>query len=144
MQLHTLARTTKNKKKKIIGRGGTRGKTSGRGTKGQNARAGNKKRPEFRDMIKKLPKMRGYRFNSRTDKPAVINLAGLSAFAKGDTVSPATLFEKRLIRRVSGKVPPVKILGNGSLETALTFTGVTVSTAAKEKIEKAGGSVVLN
>lgn len=142
MQLHTLVRTTKNKKKKLVGRGGTRGKTSGRGTKGQSARAGNKKRPEFRDMIKKLPKMRGYRFNSISDKPAVVNLSSLSVFAKGDTVSPQTLFEKKLIRRVSGKVPQVKVLGTGSLETPLSFSGVLVSTTAKEKIEKAGGSII--
>lgn len=142
MQLHTLVRTTKNKKKKLVGRGGTRGKTSGRGTKGQSARAGNKKRPEFRDMIKKLPKMRGYRFNSISDKPAVVNLSSLAVFAKGETVSPQTLFEKKLIRRVSGKVPQVKILGTGLIETALSFSGVLVSTTAKEKIEKAGGSII--
>jgi len=59
MQFHTLKRKTQNKKARQHGRGGTRGKTSGRGTKGQNARAGRKKRPEIRDTIKKLPKLRG-------------------------------------------------------------------------------------
>lgn len=59
MQFHTLQRKTKNKKSKQVGRGGTRGKTSGRGTKGQNARAGRKKRPELRDFIKRVPKLRG-------------------------------------------------------------------------------------
>ncbi|MBX4181358.1 uL15 family ribosomal protein [Candidatus Parcubacteria bacterium] len=59
MQFHTLTRKTPNKKKKLVGRGGTRGKTSGRGTKGQNARAGHKKRPELRDFIKRVPKLRG-------------------------------------------------------------------------------------
>jgi len=59
MQFHTLKRKTKNKKSKQVGRGGTRGKTSGRGTKGQNARAGRKKRPELRDIIKRVPKLRG-------------------------------------------------------------------------------------
>ncbi len=61
MQIHELKRKTENRKKKYIGRGGRRGKTCGRGTKGQNARAGRKKRPEIRDIIKKLPKKRGYR-----------------------------------------------------------------------------------
>ncbi len=59
MQFHTLKRKTPNKKSKQVGRGGTRGKTSGRGTKGQNARAGRKKRPELRDFIKRVPKLRG-------------------------------------------------------------------------------------
>ena len=57
--LHSLVRTTERKSMRV-GRGGRRGKTSGRGTKGQNARAGNKKRPELRDIIKKIPKRRGY------------------------------------------------------------------------------------
>ncbi|MFM7087908.1 MAG: hypothetical protein ACKOW9_00010 [Candidatus Paceibacterota bacterium] len=65
MQINELKRVHKNKKDRIIGRGGKHAKTSGRGGKGQTARAGNKRRPELRDIIKKLPKLRGYRFNSR-------------------------------------------------------------------------------
>ena len=64
MQIHTLKREHKNKKDRIVGRGGKHAKTSGRGGKGQTARAGNKRRPELRDIIKKLPKKRGYKFNS--------------------------------------------------------------------------------
>lgn len=64
MQIHNLKRTHKNKKDRLVGRGGKHAKTSGRGTKGQSARAGNKRRPELRDIIKKLPKNRGYQFNS--------------------------------------------------------------------------------
>lgn len=59
MQFHTIKRKTPNKKSKQVGRGGTRGKTAGRGTKGQNARSGRKKRPEIRDTIKRIPKLRG-------------------------------------------------------------------------------------
>jgi large subunit ribosomal protein L15 len=59
MQFHSLKRKTPNKRSRQVGRGGTRGKTSGRGTKGQNARAGRKKRPELRDFIKRIPKLRG-------------------------------------------------------------------------------------
>lgn len=61
MQFHNLQSKTKRKKSRQVGRGQSsgRGKTSGRGTKGQNARAGNKKRPEIRDVIKRLPKLRG-------------------------------------------------------------------------------------
>ena len=64
MQLHNLQSKTKRKKSRQVGRGGTRGKTSGRGTKGQNARAGRKKRPELRDFIKRFPKLRGRGKNS--------------------------------------------------------------------------------
>lgn len=59
MQFHSLKRKTPNKKSQQVGRGGTRGKTAGRGTKGQNARSGRKKRPELRDVIKRVPKLRG-------------------------------------------------------------------------------------
>ena len=65
MQLHNLKRIHKNKKDRIVGRGGKHAKTSGRGGKGQTARAGNKRRPELRDIIKKLPKNRGYQFKSK-------------------------------------------------------------------------------
>lgn len=64
MQFHSLKRKTPNTRSKQVGRGGTRGKTSGRGTKGQNARAGRKKRPELRDFIKRVPKLRGRGKNS--------------------------------------------------------------------------------
>ncbi len=71
MQIHDLKRTHKNKKDRIVGRGGKHAKTSGRGGKGQTARAGNKRRPELRDIIKKLPKNRGYRFKSKK-KPFIL------------------------------------------------------------------------
>jgi len=64
MQIHNLKREHKNKKDRLVGRGGKHAKTSGRGGKGQTARAGNKRRPELRDIIKKLPKNRGYQFQS--------------------------------------------------------------------------------
>ena len=64
MQIHNLKRLHKNKKDRLVGRGGKHAKTSGRGGKGQTARAGNKRRPELRDIIKKLPKNRGYSFKS--------------------------------------------------------------------------------
>jgi len=65
MQIHNLKREHKNKKDRLVGRGGKHAKTSGRGGKGQTARAGNKRRPELRDVIKKLPKNRGYQFQSK-------------------------------------------------------------------------------
>ncbi len=71
MQIHNLKRTHKNKKDRLVGRGGKHAKTSGRGGKGQTARAGNKRRPELRDIIKKLPKNRGYQFKS-VRKPFIV------------------------------------------------------------------------
>ncbi|MDO8565207.1 MAG: uL15 family ribosomal protein [bacterium] len=77
MQFHTLKRKTPNQKKKTVGRGGTRGKTSGRGTKGQNARAGHKKRPELRDFIKRVPKLRGRGKNSNKSRQAKLSGSAL-------------------------------------------------------------------
>ena len=72
MQIHNLKRKNKNKKDRLVGRGGKHAKTSGRGGKGQTARAGNKRRPELRDIIKKLPKNRGYQFKSPRKKPRMV------------------------------------------------------------------------
>src|SRR4051812_11794483 len=105
MQLHTVKREHPNKKARQVGRGGTRGKTSGRGGKGQTARAGNKRRPQMRDIIKKLPKLRGYRFNSATKKASVVNLGALNVLAAGTVVTPAVLFENNLVRRSGGVMP---------------------------------------
>jgi len=145
MQLHSLSPRTKNRKNPPVGRGGKRGKTSGRGGKGQTARAGHKIRPEVRDLIKKLPKRRGYGKNrARTVvtnrvKVSPVNLAALeSAFKAGETVSPASLLEKNLVRRVKGRPPTVKILGTGALKKMLVFKGVTFSKSAKAAVESAG------
>ncbi|MCD8494523.1 MAG: uL15 family ribosomal protein [Candidatus Pacebacteria bacterium] len=95
MQIHEIQRTTKNKSKKIVGRGGKRGKTSGRGHKGQKQHGGTP-RPEIRDMIKKIPKLRGYNFASIKDKPLVVNLSVIEdAYGDGDTVNPETLFAQK-------------------------------------------------
>ena len=99
MQLNTLKRSHPNKKARQVGRGGTRGKTSGRGGKGQTARAGNKRRPQIRDIIKKLPKLRGYRFNSGATKYLPVNIGELNIFEAGSVVTVDVLFEKKLIRR---------------------------------------------
>ncbi|MDB5266674.1 MAG: ribosomal protein large subunit ribosomal protein [Parcubacteria group bacterium] len=76
MQSHTLKARTKRVTSQQVGRGGTRGKTSGKGTKGQNARAGRKKRPELRDFIKRFPKLRGRGKNSF--KSREVKLVGAS------------------------------------------------------------------
>lgn len=141
MQSHTLKRNTPNKKKRQVGRGGTRGKTSGRGTKGQNARAGRKKRPQMRDIIKKIPKLRGYKFNGLYKKRAVVSLSDLNIFEDGAAVNPKILFEKGMVRKVSGKLPVVKILGNGEISKKISVSDCEISKSASEKIQKAGGSV---
>ena len=125
-----------------MARGGTRGKTAGRGTKGQNSRAGGKVRPEIRDQIKRYPKLRGYKFNSTETKPSPVNLSDLeAAFAVGEAVTVEALLIKRLVRRVGGKLPKVKVLGTGTLAKKLTVTGCAVSATAKTKIEAVGGKV---
>ncbi len=142
MQIHQVTPKTKLKSRKIVGRGGRHGKTSGRGTKGQNARAGHKKRPEMRDIIKKLPKRRGYKFNSITPKPVSITLDILSkAFQSGATVSPKTLIDNGVLSKSKGFLPKVKILADGTLDKKLSIVGCTVSKGALAAIEKAGGSV---
>jgi large subunit ribosomal protein L15 len=141
MQLHTLKRQHPNKKFQQVGRGGTRGKTSGRGGKGQTARAGNKRRPEIRDIIKKLPKLRGYRFASFATKSSPVNVGALEVFESGAIVNPKSLFEKNLIRRASGTLSNVKILGSGEITKKLSIVDCKVSGSARLKIEKVGGSV---
>ena len=141
MELNTLKRQHPNKKSQQVGRGGTRGKTSGRGGKGQTARAGNKRRPEIRDIIKKLPKLRGYRFASVSVKESPVNVGDLNIFESGAIINPASLFEKNLIRRVSGILPKVKILGGGELSKKLSISDCKISKSARLKIEKAGGNI---
>ena len=148
MQLHSLSPRTKNRKGLYIGRGGKRGKTSGRGTKGQSARAGHKIRPEMRDIIKKIPKRRGYGKNrARTVKVnripvSVVNLEALeAAYGAGETVSPASLLAKGLVRRAKGRAPVVKILGAGTLSKALVVKGCAVSESARVAIMAAKGTI---
>jgi large subunit ribosomal protein L15 len=142
MQLHQLKRLHKHKKSKRVGRGGKRGKTAGRGTKGQKARAGHRLRPELRDIIKKYPKLRGYKFKSIATKPTPINLELIEAtFAAGDTVSPETLFAKKLITKDGGRMRKVKILASGKLTKKITLSGCLVSASAKAAIEAAGGII---
>ncbi len=151
MQLNTLKAKTARITSTRVGRGGKRGKTSGRGTKGQNARAGHRKRPEMRDLIKKLPKLRGHGMNrSRTVNPnrisyIPVNLAALeAAFAAGDTVTPVTLAKKGLVTSRGGRIRSVKLLGTGTLTKSLSVSGVVASASAKAAIEKAGGSLLSN
>lgn len=144
MQIHELQSKTKRIRSKQVGRGGKRGKTSGRGTKGQSARAGNKKRPEIRDMIKRIPKLRGRgksAFKSIAIKPVSINLSDLSVFSNGEKVTPTTLVSKGVLSTYKGRNPIVKILATGEVSTKLIVSDCYMSASAKAKIEAAGGSV---
>lgn len=122
---------------KRVGRGGKRGKTSGRGEKGQGARAGHRIRPAERDLIQRLPKLRGIKHSRLSVRAAVVSLGDLNR-VKGSEVTPATLVASGLIQHGKDKV---KILGGGSITRALTVKGVLVSESVKKAIEAAGGKV---
>ncbi|KND48388.1 MAG: ribosomal protein L15 [Parcubacteria bacterium C7867-002] len=145
MQIHQLKRKTPNTKRMIVARGGKRGKTAGRGGKGQSARAGNKRRPEWRDIIKRLPKLRGRGVNQNkfiTERAVVVDLSEIEkVFAAKDLVTPTTLVEKGIVSTMSGRIPPIKILANGELTKAVNVSGCFISGSAKALVEKAGGSV---
>lgn len=148
MQTNNLVRKTKNKKVKLIGRGGKRGKTSGRGTKGQWAHGSHGVRPELRDTIKKFPKLRGHGKNRASSvdgskiRPTVINIEALEEnFKDGETITLDTLLAKGMVKKVGGKNPRVKILAKGEIKKKLKILGLTTSVTAKAAVEKAGGSV---
>jgi len=147
MQKSSFTRPASLRSSRRIGRGGKRGKTSGKGHKGQKARAGNSTRPELRDIIKKIPKRRGYGKNrAKTVVPnrafQAVNLDRINKhFDAGAEVSPKTLLAAGLVRRVSGRTPKVKVLARGELDRKLSFIHVAASAEAKARIEKAGGSI---
>ena len=148
MQLHTIQKAEgKIESKTRVGRGGKRGKTCGHGHKGQKQHGRHGIRPEIRDFIKKLPKLRGYgknrarTVNSDKIKTQVVNIEELNVFKAGSTVSPATLAETGLVHLNGGKLPKVKILSRGELNTKLIIENCILSTTAKESVEKAGGEV---
>src|SRR3989344_7689223 len=116
MKIHNLKRIHPNKRSVSIGRGGRRGKPSGRGGKGQTARAGHKVRPEFRDVIKKLPKLRGRgkhglkSFQRKYIPLSIETVAGV--FKDNENLNPKTLLEKGLVGTSSGVTGRAKLLGS--------------------------------
>lgn len=146
MQLHELRPKHKLKKGKRVGRGGKRGTYSGRGLKGQKAHAGRRLEPIIRRLIKRYPKLRGYRFKSRSPNPKsqliVLNLETLDKkFKTGEKITPEILLEKEIISTIKGRKPKVKILGKGEINKPLIVEGCQFSKKAREKIEKAGGQI---
>ncbi len=133
------ARTAKRRLGRGIGSG--LGKTSGKGHKGQWARSGGGVRPGFEGgqmpLIRRVPK-RG--FNNHFRKVySIVNLSVLENFEAGSVVDIETLNEKGLIKLVKDSLG-LKVLGNGTVSKALTVKAKSFSAAAKEAIEKAGGT----
>jgi large subunit ribosomal protein L15 len=135
----------KFKKRKRVGRGtgSGHGKTCGRGHKGQGSRAGFSQHPTFEGgqmpLVRRIPK-RGFN-NKWAALVAIVNVSDLEAgFADGDEVTLATLKEKSLAK---GKFDVLKVLGNGELTKKLKVSAHRFSKSAQEKIEKAGGEVVV-
>ena len=135
--------TKKAKKSNRVGRGiaAGQGKTAGRGTKGQNSRAGSGRKPGFEGgqnpLYKRIPKLRGFKNPERVEYQAV-NVATLNAlFPKGGTIGVSEIVAAGAAR----KGLPIKILGNGEISVALTVTAHAFSTSAQEKITAAGGKV---
>ncbi len=142
VQLHNIKPNSQRRNKKRIGRGGRRGTYSGRGQKGQKSRAGRRIRPALRDIIKRIPKKRGYRLKSIKEKPAAVNLEIIEKkFKDGDKITPESLFGAGLIKKINGKLPSVKILGGGNISKNVFVVDCAVSKPAGEKIKKAGGRV---
>ena len=147
MRLHTIKPNpgAKHRRKRLgIGESSGKGKTSGKGHKGQKARSGGSIRPGFEGgqmpIFRRLPK-RG--FNNKDFKTfyGVVNLDSLEKlFAAGDTVTEDAL---RKLGLVNGRFDGIKILGRGEITKSLTVEVDEVSASAREKIEKAGGKVLI-
>jgi len=139
MQIQELKTNIKTKRKKRVGRGGKRGTYSGRGQKGQKARAGHRIKPAERYIIQKFPKLRGTK-NKSKPKPLIINVGNLTKFFGESLINKELLLKKGFIKKFSQRV---KILGDGEITKPVELKGLEVSKKAKEKIEKAGGRVLL-
>ena len=136
MQIQNITRSSIARRARRIGRGGKRGTYSGKGIKGQKSRAGAKMRPAEREILKKIPKLRGYRFKSFRLQPATVTLFDLEKkFSNGDVVSPEILLNHKLIKRQRGRMPNrIKILGKGKLTKKLTFKNILFSKAVEKAI----------
>ena len=143
MKLHELSPPNGSRKsRKRLGRGvgSGKGKTAGRGTKGQNSRSGGGVRPGFEGgqmpIHRRLPK-RGFT-NIFKKKIAVINIHDLSTFESGSVVDEAALVRMGLVK---GQRDGIKLLGNGEIKIPLTIKVNGASTGARDKIVAAGGKV---
>ena len=142
MELHSLQPASGSTHRKMrVGRGRAsgKGKTAGRGHKGQYARTGHKHKPLFEGgqmpMARRIPK-RGFKNVNRKEFMAV-NIAALDAFDNGTEVTIELLRQAGMVK---GVWDGIKILGNGELTKKLTVKADAFSETAKQKIEAAGGS----
>lgn len=144
MNITQLSKTTKPSKKRLgQGHGSGRGKTSGRGTKGQKARRNISLTFEggALALIKRLPFRRGKGRNASLGrKPIALNISVLSLLPKETKVDIETLIKFKIVDADDAHNVGVKILGNGEIAVPLQVV-VPVSKQAKKKIEKAGGTV---
>ena len=136
-----LSKAGRYKARKRVGRGGKRGKTSGRGHKGAGQRSGNKARYGYEGgqnpALSRIPK-RGFNNAQFRTTYQVVNVADLNVFDDGSKVDLQKLAEKGLIRP---DAEPVKILGDGTVIKKLTVSANAFSATAEKKIIDAGGSV---
>jgi large subunit ribosomal protein L15 len=146
MRLHNLQpRPGSRHRTKRLGCGESsgHGKTSGKGHKGQKARSGGSIRLGFEGgqmpLIRRLPK-RGFNNAAFHKHYAVVNVSDLNAFKAGTVVNEQLLRESNLVR---GHFVGIKILGEGELKHDLEVQADKISASAREKIEKAGGTVTL-
>ncbi len=132
----------KNKKRVGRGNGSGHGTYSTRGRNGQNQRTGGGTRPGFEGgqtpLYRRMPKLKGFRNINRV-KYQVVNVSKLNIYDDDAEVNIINLYEKKLISKPN---QPVKILGQGELTKKLTIKVDSVSSTAKEKIEKAKGKII--
>jgi large subunit ribosomal protein L15 len=144
MNLHSLTKTIKNKKRRLgQGHGSGRVKTSGRGTKGQNARSSRALSFEggALPLIKRLPFRRGKdKNNSYRAKPVIVNIKFLELFKAGAVIDLKALLDAKIVNADDAKEYGVKILGDGKI-TKSYIIKLPISKRASEKITKAGGKV---
>ena len=138
-KINAPAGARKGAKRVGRGQGSGHGTYSGRGCKGNKARAGFSLRPGFEGgqlpIIKRLPEKRGF-VNLFASRYSVVNLAQLNVFASGSDIDTAAMLSAGLIKNLDY---PVKILGTGDIDRNLNVKAHNFSAAARHKIEAAGG-----
>jgi len=137
-QIHNVRPQTKKRGVKRVGRGGKRGTYSGKGQKGQKSRAGHNLRPAQRDILKSIPKLRGFKNKPKQSAVFALSLSDIQKINE-KTISRETLLAHKVVSR---KYKRVKIVGTGSLTSPKEIVGIPASKSATEKIKAAGGSIL--
>lgn len=141
---HTINFKNKKRKRRARGIAAGRGKTAGRGTKGQKSRSGNSLPTGFEGgqmpLKQRLPKKRGFKIQKGPEKIAFKLFFLASKFKSGDKINKKILLKKKLL---PGRNFRVKIITDRGIRKKLIFEGISVSKGAKKAIEKAGGKCIL-